>query len=212
MTAVRATLRRDYLPEIRDEAGLEIGSVPVSADLPARVADLVAGGLRHVRLDGVVDLAGDPGGQAPVTGLILIRELTSFGVVVRWRLRIPPDAPVPWAIGHLHPPREILGPAHGGQLAQLWRRKFHLGKCFWRQGPGFIEVRDHRSARPVRITIEDPERIRVVDRLSAGAAADSVPGTVLAEFAAAGLSHQVGRSVWWTPYRIRRWPTPPLAV
>jgi hypothetical protein len=208
-----ATLRRDYTAETKDLPAIRLGSVPVAADLPGRVADLFGRGVRHVTLDGVVDLAGDPAaGEAAVTGLVLVRELTSFGIVVRWRLRVPAETALPWLLGHLFPPAEVLGSPHGDQLAELWRRRFHLGKCFWRQGPGFIEVRDHRSARPARITITDPERLAAVEVMSAGAAAGDVPAPVLDEFAATGLSHQVGRSVWWTPYRIRRWPTPPLAV
>jgi Family of unknown function (DUF5825) len=102
--------------------------------------------------------------------------------------------------------------SRGDEIAELWRRRFYLGKFFWRHGPGFAEIRDRRMQRTARLIIEDPAHLRWLDALSRGTEKTAVPGAVLAEFAAKNLLHEVGDCVWLTPYRIRRWPSHPMAV
>jgi len=45
-----------------------------------------------------------------------------------------------------------------------------------------------------------------IDELLAGAPADDIPASLLRDLTDAGLVGRVGRSAWWLPYRVQRWP------
>lgn len=203
--------RRDYV----DLPGLELDPLPMPDDVSGYADELFRGGTRHVTLDGPVDLADPESAADTVRTLVLIRDLTAFGIPVGWTVRLPEGLQLlqlPFLLGHLHPPSQVLGSAHASDTAGLWARRFHLGMCFWRHGPGFIEVRDLRSSPRVRLVIDDPGRLAAVEVLSRGAHAAQVPGDVMDDFTAGRLVHRVGQHAWWVPYRIRRWPSPPMIV
>lgn len=205
-------LRLDYAPGTQGLPGMGMGIVPLSAHVRQPVRELFDAGVRFADLGTVLDVTDDAAAQETVAALAFVRDLTAYGLVVNWTIRLPEGVPLPLPLGHLHPPEKVLGHPYGAEIAEVWRRKFYLGKCFWRQGPGFIEVRDRRSARQVRITFDDPDCIAAIETMSHGADISAVPRKVLSAFAGAGLIHSVGDRVWWVPYRVRRWPSPPLSV
>lgn len=206
-------LRRDYTPGTVGLPGMRMGAVSLAAAEPGQQAgDLFARGVRHVELGGVVDVTDPAAGRETVAALALVRDLTSYGIVVSWTIRLAEGDPLSLLLGHLYPPADVLGTSYGAEVVQAWRRKFYVGKCFWRRGPGFIEVRDRRSARLARMTIADPGFITAIEAMTAGAELSRIPRGVLAELSRARLAHAVGEHAWWVPYRIRRWPSPPLAV
>jgi Family of unknown function (DUF5825) len=185
--------------------------VPATAHTGQTAADLYAHGARRVAVDRVVDLT-DAGGPADLRALALVRELTSRGVVVDWQLRLPPDTPDWWLLNHLQPPSQLhAGPA-GEQLRQAWADSYYLDKCIFRNGPGFIQVRDRRSGELNRLTIDEPDYLEPIDRLSEGVAEAAVPPHVVADFAAEGLLWSLAGTLLWLPYRVRRWPWPAMLV
>lgn len=201
------TLRRDYLAEVRGRPGMELGTAPLDAD----AGELFRSGVRHATVDGVVDLAGapDPG---VAQALRVIRELTAWGIVVGWSVRLPEGMALPLALGHLFPPSRVAAPAQGAEIADVWRRKFAFAKCFWRAGPGFAEIRDRRSARPRRLVVDDPVLLAAIPRLAEGMPIAAMEPAVRDWLRGSGLGLRLGDHFWWAPYRIRRWPSPPLAV
>jgi uncharacterized protein DUF5825 len=209
------TLRRDYLPATRDLPGMDLGSLPLDADRRYDADALFRSGARHAVLDGVVDLAGPPpadGGAGVVGALGLVRDLTAWGIVVDWAVRLPEPMALPLVLGHLFPPLRVLGPAQGDEIADVWRRKFSFGKCFWRRGQGFVEIRDRRTARHRRQVIDDRDLLSAIPHLADGPPIDRLDPPVRDWLRGSGLGLRIGDHVWWAPYRIRRWPSPPLAV
>jgi len=205
-------LRRDYIPETAGIPAMRVGDAALSADIIGQAKGFFENGVRHVEIGGVIDFTAAGAGGHLVAALVLIRELTAYGLVVAWRARLPEGVELPLLLGHLHPPEHVTGVSYGTEIAALWQRRFYVGKCFWRRGPGFIEVRDRRMPRTTRLTIDDAEHLAWIDALSRGVAKAAVPGKVLADFTAMHLVHEVGDSVWLIPYQIRRWPSRPLAV
>jgi hypothetical protein len=205
-------LRRDYIPQAASMTEMQLGVTPLATDIIGQAADLFERGARHVEIDRTVDFTATGPGADVAAALILIRELTAHGIVVAWHARLPEGINLPLMLGHLYPPGRITGVSSGAEIAELWRRRFYLGKFFWRRGPGFAEIRDRRMQRTARLVIDDPEHLRWLDVLSRGTAKTAVPGAVLADFAAKHLVHQAGDIVWLTPYRIRRWPSHPMAL
>lgn len=206
---VTMTLWRDRDPVAMPLAGMYAGRVDGPCDPLADVADIAARGVQLAQLADPVDLA-DADGAAAVAALAVIRELTSYGIAVDWVLRLPvglPDATAAWCpLSHLYPPAAVLGDPAGDAIAAQWRASFHVAKCGYRRGPGFIEIRDRRTGTFKRLVIRTPPNDQVITSLLHGVPATALADRVTQSYVQAGLLHQVGRFLWWVPYRIRRWP------
>jgi hypothetical protein len=128
-------------------------------------------------------------------------------VRVAWRAR--PAADRPWrAFSHLYPPSEL-----GGDDAALgqWQALQYLGRCYYRSGPGFVQIRDRRRDHLELYRLEDPAYIDAIAALRRGEAG-SVPAAVLRSLTEAGLVVPFGERHWWAPCRLRRWPVPAWGV
>ncbi|WP_373283796.1 DUF5825 family protein [Nocardia tenerifensis] len=55
-------------------------------------------------------------------------------------------------LSHLHLPDRSEQPADSAEL-DAWWEAFYIGRCCWRQGPGFIQVRDRRRGPLAKYTI-----------------------------------------------------------
>ncbi|MEV6157135.1 DUF5825 family protein [Nonomuraea sp. NPDC052129] len=202
---VPMTLWKDRDPAAMRVRGMYAGRVNVTGDPLATVSRLAADGVQLAQLDDMVDL-DDPGGAAAVAALAVIRELTSHGIAVDWTLRMS-VGPAGWRpLSHLHPPAAVYAGSAGDGIAAEWRDTFHIAKCGYRLGPGFIEIRDRRTGSFRRLVIRNPNREEAIAPLLRGIRAASLAPAVTERYLRADLLHQVGRYVWWTPYRIRRWP------
>jgi hypothetical protein len=212
-TGAALTLRlwRDHDEELVRLPAVSLGSRQVDLASPDEAAvALYRDGVRRVAVDAPVDLTGPP--RAAVDRLLLVGQLTSWAIVVDWQLR-PADAGSHWpSLSHLYPPTAILGTDDADDIRERWRRRFYVCRCIWRQGPGFIEVRDRRAESLTRFVIDEPDYLRAVERLSAGCRADEIPAAVLADLAGEDLIGRAGDLVWWLPYRVRRWPSAALLV
>lgn len=202
-------LWRHHDPDAADVPGVGMGTVTVPGDPAVAAADLVARGARRAVLCEPVDLAAPASPVAAVRALVLVRELTSRAVVVGWRLRLGPD--LPWhLLSHLYPPTELAGA--GGDDLREWQGIFYLCRLVYRQGPGFVQVRDRRAGDLNCLTIDEPDYLAAVEVLRDGAPVSAVPGEILAAFAAEELVGVVGDLAWWMPYRVRHWPWPVMNV
>ena len=207
------TLWRHHDEDLLGLPAISMGSRRVGTDEPADLAaTLYREGARRVALDVPVDLSGNPGTASVVARLLLLGQLTSWALVVDWEVRLGAD-PQSWRLlSHLYPPRAVWDTTGTAGVREQWREGFYLCKCVWRQGPGFIEVRDRRTDSLARFVIDEPDYLRTIERLSKGCRADEVPAAVLDDLVSEGLAGRVGDLAWWIPYRVRRWPSASLVV
>ncbi|WP_328498436.1 DUF5825 family protein [Streptomyces sp. NBC_00414] len=226
-TPLALTTWRDHDEEVLQLPVMSpVVTVVAESATPAETAAALYGkGVRRVALDRPADLTGATGARAIVSTMLLTGELTSWGIVVDWDVALGADPEIWRSFSHLHPPRRILdaqdtkdiknsNDSNDAQdIRQEWRSTFYVGKCVYRRGPGFIQVRDRRAGGSLaRYTLDDPAYLEAVDRLSAGCPADEVPSGVLDHLVGESLAGRAGRLAWWLPYRVRRWPWPSFAV
>lgn len=208
------TAWRDYDLDACALPGMCLGE-STAAPGPDAAARLWQQGARRVRLHGTVRLGAPADEQAAadtVRSLCLVRDLTAQAVLVEWRLALGDD-PQEWRqLNHLQPPVALTGSPDAGAVLRTWRDEHYLCKCLWRQGPGFLQIRDRRWGELRRFTTDEPEYREAVRVLSYGAPADAVPPEVLADFRSEQLVGQVGELVWWLPYRVRRWIQEAMAI
>ncbi|MFE6821668.1 DUF5825 family protein [Streptomyces sp. NPDC057690] len=211
-----AAVWRDYDPVACALPGMFLGDIALSGPVAAECDRLWELGARRVRLSDVVDLAdtGTPDAAArAVRTLSLVRDLTARAVLVEWELRPGPDGgatateDVSRLLSHLQPPQRIDGvdPAKAEDALRTWRNGHYLGKCLWRQGPGFVQIRDRRWGDLRRFTVDEPHYQEAIERLAYGAPASAVPSDALADLREERLVLAVGDVQWWLPYRVNRW-------
>ncbi|MFD6112012.1 DUF5825 family protein [Streptomyces yangpuensis] len=213
-------LWRDYRDHARTLPGMHLGSITVaeaSVDAAHIARELYRTGVRRAEFSALVDLSAAAEPACAVRVLDLLRELTAWGVVVDWRVRLP-DAgacrtgPSAYTLSHLYPPARVEGPADAAELRSAWAEGFFLGKCLVRKGPGFLEIRDHRPGVLNRIVIDEPDYLAAVRAVRADPSADGVSPAVRTDLAAESLLLAVGDLWWWAPHRPHRWPQPPFRV
>lgn len=146
--------------------------------------------------------------------------------VIRLRRQLENGIAGPWAetlpgaldtrlLHHLPPPAVPSGaePQSADPRLEPWRAAFRLGLCYYRHGPGFIQVKDVREPRAAaRITIDQAPLIDAFLRcgeqpvhLASQAGDDQAALEVLLR---EGLLLQFGPFVTTAPYRMRCWPIP----
>jgi Family of unknown function (DUF5825) len=182
---------------------------------PAADADLLAGNLfdaggRLVVLGEIVDFDALDAVDA-ARFLELLRELTSYGIAVDWRLKTG-HGDIRWRdLWHLFPPSEILIPDDTARATlEFWQRQFFYGLCVMRRGPGMIEVRDRRAGRIRCLRFTSPAHLAAIESLEKGAPASSFEPEVLADFGAARIVLAIGDRRLWLPCRSRRSPLSPV--
>lgn len=191
---------------------MSLGPIQVSGPCAEAARHLWDLGARRVELPGVQDLTGASRARRTVRALCPVRDLTALAVYVDWQLRIGPDTSTSRALGHLQPPSVLLGSADPEEDLKTWRSVHYLGKCLWRRGPGFVQIRDRRFGELRRFTVEEPEYHQAIDQLSLGVAASAVPAPVLADLAGEELVGRVGDQAWLLPYRVRRWTQAAMVI
>lgn len=189
-------------------AAVSMGIEPAPGDLDG-LRRLFDNGVRRVDFTEPVDLRAE---RDAVATLALIRELTAHAIVVTWQIRLGREQEDWRSLLHLHPPAKVLGHRRADAIKERWQARFFLGQCIHRHGPGFVQVRDRRAARLVRITIDDPAYLAAIEPLSQGTPVTAIGAHILEDFLREGLVMRFGETALWLPYRVRRWPSPPLAV
>ncbi|MEV6553944.1 DUF5825 family protein [Streptomyces sp. NPDC051597] len=215
--ALTVTAWRDYDPDACALPGMHLGDLELTGPAGEEADRLWEAGVRRVRLAGTVDLAdlsAPDAARRAVRALSLARDLTARAVLVEWKLRLDPaaDADTWKLLSHIQPPQRLEGPADAAEALRQWREGHYLCKCLWRQGPGFVQIRDRRWGDLRRFTADEPEYHEVIRSLVHGAPADSVPPAVLADFLSEKLVLEVGDLAWWLPYRVNRWIQEAMAI
>ncbi|MFD9794416.1 DUF5825 family protein [Streptomyces sp. NPDC059070] len=207
---------RDYDPDACTLPGMFLGELELAGPIEGESDRLWETGVRRVRLPETVDLAdlSAPGAaREAVRALSLVRDLTARAVFVEWKLRLDPADEDLWKVmSHIQPPQRLEGPADAAGALRGWRDGHYLCKCLWRQGPGFVQIRDRRWGDLRRFTADEPEYHEVIESLAYGAPADSVPAAVLDDFRSERLVLEVGELAWWLPYRVNRWIQEAMAI
>ncbi|MEU0008701.1 DUF5825 family protein [Streptomyces sp. NPDC006314] len=206
---------RDHDTEARTLPGMSLGRIPLAAD-PGAAERLWGMGARRAELDSPVDLAtsGRAAARAAIDRLCLVRDLTARAVRVDWDLHLPAgrDDETWKVLSHLQPPRTVTGLTDPETALHAWRTRHYLCKLIWRQGPGFLQIRDRRWGDLRRFTADDPRYPEAVARLDRGAHHTDVATDILEEFAAEHLVLRADDLVWWLPYRVSRWLQEAMAV
>ncbi|WDZ83216.1 DUF5825 family protein [Micromonospora cathayae] len=175
--------------------------------LPAITPELT---YRTVEQDTVLTFGRSPGDDLDL--LRYLREVTSHAVRLRWRLAGVPSFPLHTHV-HLVAPSGGVDP-ESARYALRWTAGYRYGSFFYRQGPGFVMIKDVRpESEDARMTIDEGAEhflamadARTVSEL-APAARDLVD-TV----AEAGLLLRADDRILVLPHRMRHWPVPYLSV
>ncbi|MBV9822539.1 MAG: hypothetical protein JO144_09900 [Actinobacteria bacterium] len=154
-------------------------------------------------LEAEFELAGAPEFAAHVR---LLQDCSSLGLRVSWHAELPPDYPFA-ELGHLPPPR--TGPAESPELRR-WRQGWRYGLFYWRQGPGFVVVKDARPLMPMqRIVLDTPGELAAFEAASSGTPAASPD---LEALVAVGIVLRHDGALMSLPYQVVEWPTPYMAI
>ncbi|WP_420037586.1 DUF5825 family protein [Streptomyces sp. cg28] len=204
---------RDYDLEACALPGMSLGEVALPGPARGQAARLWGLGARRVHLPVPVDLTDGADPATALYGLSLVRDLTARAVLVEWELRLTPGAGQTWRrLSHLQPPTALYGPDDADDSLRTWRRGHYLCKCLWRQGPGFIQIRDRRWGELRRFTADEPGYDTAIGDLDYGALRSAVPAPILEEFRAEQLILETGAFAWWVPYRVNRWLQQSIAI
>jgi hypothetical protein len=135
--------------------------------------------------------------------LAWLRDQLGRGTVVDWSGDIPATIDTT-ELHHLPPPRET-----GDPRVDAWRAAFRPGLCYYRNGPGFLEVRDlRRPGDAVRMTITDERLTKAFRRCAEPVHFSELDQAVLSILSAEHLVLRVADLVLTAPYRMARWPIP----
>jgi hypothetical protein len=136
-----------------------------------------------------------------------LRDQLGAGTVVDWSGDVPATIDTT-SLHHLPPPRESADPRVGA-----WRAAFRPALCYYRNGPGFMEVRDlRRPGDAVRMTITDERLIDTLRRCAAPVPASELDQAILDLLTSEHLVLRVANLVLTAPYRMTRWPVPARGV
>ncbi|MEU8890550.1 DUF5825 family protein [Streptomyces sp. NPDC048442] len=207
---------RDYDEAACALPGMFLGDISLTGPVAEESDRLWELGARRVALAEAVDLTetGDlAAARRTVRALSLVRDLTARAVLVEWDLHLDPARPQdPRVLSHLQPPRTLHGTPDADSDLATWRNGHYLGKCLWRNGPGFFQIRDRRWGNLQRFTADEPHYRTAVDALAYGALAESVPRDALDDFTDENLVLRLGPLAWWVPYRVSRWTQEAMAI
>jgi hypothetical protein len=213
---LNVTAWRDYDEAACALPGMFLGDFALTAATAEEADRLWESGARRVLLPEPVDLTAPDGlaaARRTVRALSLVRDLTARAVLVEWDLRLDPARPDdPLVLSHLQPPRTLHGHPEAEAALATWRSGHYLGKCLWRNGPGFFQIRDRRWGNLQRFTADEPHYRTAVDALAYGAPQESVPKDALDDFTEERLVLHLGPLAWWVPYRVSRWTQEAMAI
>ncbi|MFD5436549.1 DUF5825 family protein [Kitasatospora sp. NPDC127067] len=202
-------------------------AAPDLPDLPDTVPHRLDG--RLVVLAAPVPLGA--GGRPAAEAVRLLRECQSHVLPVRWSLA--PDDPAlrdpsaaDFALHHLHhlpPPApqdpgtaDPSGAAEAEPALAEWRSTYAYGRFYYRQGPGFLQVRDRRDPdASARFALDHPDLVATFRACLTPTALDDLSSTgreAVSVLASEGLVLVTRGWAVTLPPRIRHWTVPDTGV
>lgn len=165
-------------------------------------------------IDKPLDLGGDP--AATTQAVALLRDIAPTGQRVDWRGRV--TGPIDLSLlHHLPPPTELENGTEGVELGpeevDAWARSHDFGSCYYRMGPGFVQVKDVRNpACPTQTVLEDPTLIDVFIRCLTPTRVRDLEAPALRDLLRRRLVLLSDDLAVTLPYRLARWPVPFFAI
>jgi len=164
----------------------------------------------HVVAEPVALSAADP--ARTLAFLAWLRDQHTAATGVTWQATIDP-AFDPAPLHHLQPP-DPTGPMPA-TLAR-WRAAHRPALCYYRRGPGFIQVKDvRRAGAGARFVLDHPALVATFDRCLEPTRLDTLDADHLRSARALADEHLVLVVDGWAltlPHRMRRWPVPSQVV
>ncbi|TDD87139.1 DUF5825 family protein [Actinomadura rubrisoli] len=140
--------------------------------------------------------------------LAWLRDRLSQGTIVRWRGTVAPSL-AGHALYHLPPPGD-------GEETADWRSRFRLGLCYYRRGPGFIQIKDVRDpGDSATFLLDEPVLVQTFTRCLAPrslAGAEPAEREAIEALVDARLLLRLDDLVMTLPSHMTRWPVPALAI
>lgn len=144
-----------------------------------------------------------------LAAVAMLRDGLTQGTLLEWHGELASTTSLD-LVCHLPPPQG------SAELHARWRARFRPGLCYFRRGPGFLQVKDSRAGDvSVNLVIDDP---LLVDVLIRCLSPTRITSLTTAERAAVDtladeqLLLSLGDQVVTLPHRMRRWPVPALDV
>jgi hypothetical protein len=185
-----------------------VAATDLTADL---AAELATAGCERLVVDGPV-----PAGRSIDEDLRLLRflrEATCRTLRVDWTLGGRPLVE-PRDLVHLVPPMDGDG-EEAAECAAGWRADYRYGSYYYRQGPGFVTVKDVRpGGETVHLTIDGDSaaQFRALAAATVVADLDEAGVSALDDAVEYGLVLRGADTLLMLPFRMRRWPVPYSAI
>lgn len=141
----------------------EAGAAALFDDLSS--ARLRESGVHQITITDEVLLTADRG-LAALSFVRFLREATSAGVWVSWSGPVDPDLDTD-LLCHLPPPSSdsVDSGLSESAAGTAWQAGHEAGLCYYRLGPGFVQVTDRRPGAPSRqVVLNAQPRLDLFDR------------------------------------------------
>jgi hypothetical protein len=139
-----------------------------------------------------------------------LRDQQTAAVDVVWSADIDPRLDVA-LLFHLFPPEPDASIEEPDEVRR-WRTAYRPGLCYYRLGPGFIQVKDLRQAETAaRLLLDEPPLVNAFTRSLQPSELDDfepVERKAVEALLAERLLLRIGDRVVTLPNRMRRWPVP----
>lgn len=175
------------------------------------LAEVVAAGYERLTVDGPVTLGQQVDDDLRL--LRFLREATCHTLRVDWTLDGLPLVGLRDVV-HLVPPTSGVGP-EAAEFVAAWRADYRYGTFYYRQGPGFVTVKDVRPggvAEHLTLDGDSAAQFQALVRASTVAELDAANLAALADAVDFGLARRGEEQLLVLPYRMRRWPVPYSAI
>ncbi|MFI0263155.1 DUF5825 family protein [Streptomyces sp. NPDC017056] len=157
------------------------------------------------------------GGRPTAQAIQFLRECQSHALTVTWSLRRADAA------GHIPPapdfafaPLHHLPPPSGPAAPDDWRRAHSYGQLYYRQGPGFVQIKDCRKPdAAVRLTVDHPDLLAAFHTCLDPTALDDLSHTEREAVSVLAAEDLVLVTRGWAvtlPPRIRHWTVPDTGI
>ncbi|GAA4670523.1 DUF5825 family protein [Phytohabitans rumicis] len=167
--------------------------------------------MSQVKVDAPIALGAEP--RSTASFVAFLRDSATNLISVEWHGTIT-GALDPTLLHHLQPPTQLE--AASEQTLTQWRTRYRYGTCHYRRGPGFVMLKDIRSASSAaRYLLDDPLLIATFLRCQTPTTRSSLNHRqrhAVDLLHTARLLLRMDDLLIGLPTRMLRWPIPYTAV